>query len=288
MAETLIGKIGITPRANNLPSYEILDLIAVDGRSYLSLANNNSVAVTDDTKWLKITDSPYDVAKKLGYAGTEAEWITSLSAASEQAASTANTAITNANNATVAANTAAATANGQAGTYNVTVAVPLTAGSYYTKASARTAVPSGSRLLGRVITYATASGVWYTERFIGSSVSNWTTDANWEYVPSYSDLLDRIEVVEPALAEVLSYLNAKVTSLETFITNSLFKNVQIDSLNIVKALNLFGTTNLILIGTAAPAVVPDFVGQTFINTTAGIIYQAKGNSSSGDWKQTSN
>jgi len=88
--------------------------------------------------------------------------------------------------ATSAANTAAAAATAAANaqnTYNVTLAVPLPAGTYYTKTTARTAVQSASRKLGLIITYATADKVWYTERFIGSAVSGWTTESNWEQVP---------------------------------------------------------------------------------------------------------
>lgn len=103
------------------------------------------------------------------------------------------------------------------------------------------------------------------------------------------DGLSRIrEDVDPALAEIISQLNGRISALETIIQNMLFKNVQIDSLNVVKQLNIYGGTNLIIIGTGAPSIVPDFIGQFFVNTTGGVTYQAKGIASTSDWKQTSN
>jgi hypothetical protein len=75
---------------------------------------------------------------------------------------------------------------------------------------------------------------------------------------------------------------------EAFIKASQYGTVTADQVDIVRNFNIWGKTNLIIEGTAAPAVVPDFVGQQFINTAAGITYTAKGNTSVADWKQTSN
>lgn len=122
-------KIAITPKASGQASYEILDLIVVNGRAYLSLKDENTSAVTDTAAWTQITENTYDIAVRLGYVGTEAQWLASLSKASEDAAviannaasaantaaGLANTATTNANSAAVAANTAAA---------NITLTVP--------------------------------------------------------------------------------------------------------------------------------------------------------------------
>lgn len=93
--------------------------------------------------------------------------------------------------ATAAANTAAAAANAAANAqnaYNVTVAVPLAAGVYYTKTTARAAVPVASRKIGLVNTYALSASTWYTEKYIGSNVSGWTTESNWEQVPDAAKL----------------------------------------------------------------------------------------------------
>lgn len=71
-------KIAITPKANNLSSYEILDLIVVGGRAYLSNKQLNTSPVTDVTAWEKITENTYDIAVRNGYVGTEPEWLDSL------------------------------------------------------------------------------------------------------------------------------------------------------------------------------------------------------------------
>lgn len=94
--------------------------------------------------------------------------------------------------------------------------------------------------------------------------------------------------VEPALAELLNHLLGRISALESIIKNSIYKNMQVDSVDIVKTFNIYGATNIILTGTAAPAVVPDFIGQFFVNTTGGVSYQAKGIASTSDWKQISN
>ena len=65
--------------------------------------------------------------------------------------------------------------------YNITNSVPLTTG-YYTSTTARAAVPEGIRKTGLILTYETAAGVWYTERYIGTATdtTSWTTAGNWE------------------------------------------------------------------------------------------------------------
>lgn len=102
----------------------------------------------------------------------------------------------------------------------------------------------------------------------------------------YVDAADG-QVSPPALAEIINQLNGRILALEDLVKKSLYNNAQIDSLDIVKALNIYGKTNLILTGTSSPSIEPDFLGQMYINTTAGTIYQSKGLTSS-DWKQTSN
>ena len=93
---------------------------------------------------------------------------------------------------------------------------------------------------------------------------------------------------EYTIAEAFNLLYRKIISLETIIANGIFKNLQVDNLTTVNAFNYNGAP-LIVIGSTAPTSAPDFVGQTYINTTApGTVYSAKGVSSVSDWKQTSN
>lgn len=90
--------------------------------------------------------------------------------------------------------------------YNVTLAVPLTAGSYYTATTARAAVPSGVRKRGLELVYETSAGVWYCERFIGASVTTWTTSTDWEIVPTkkYVDDADALKVNKSDIANNLT------------------------------------------------------------------------------------
>ena len=93
---------------------------------------------------------------------------------------------------------------------------------------------------------------------------------------------------EYTIAEAFNLLYRKIISLETIIANGIFKNLQVDNLTTVNAFNYNGAP-LIVIGSTAPTSAPDFVGQTYINTTSpGTVYSAKGNASVSDWKQTSN
>ncbi|MDR1764409.1 MAG: metallophosphoesterase [Dysgonamonadaceae bacterium] len=82
--------------------------------------------------------------------------------------------------AEAAANAAITAAGLPNDVYNVTARVPLAAGSYYTAATARAAVPTAIRKAGLVITYETAAGVWATEQYTADDTSAWTTDTNWK------------------------------------------------------------------------------------------------------------
>lgn len=166
--------------------------------------------------------------------------------------------------------------------YNITLAIPLTAGSYYTQTTARAAVPVGIRKRGLELVYETSAGVWYQERFVGSDVANWTAVANWELVPIKS----QIETVEEVTAQSLVELNARIDALQKIISEMILGSVQIDNLDIIKTLNLFGKTNLVLSGAAAPAIAPDFLGQFYIKTTATkAAWIATNNTAVGGWLQ---
>ena len=93
---------------------------------------------------------------------------------------------------------------------------------------------------------------------------------------------------EYTIAEAFNLLYRKIVSLETIIANGVFKKLQVDNLTSVNTFNYNGAP-LIVIGNTAPSSAPDFVGQTYVNTTApGTVYSAKGIASVSDWKQTSN
>lgn len=74
------------------------------------------------------------------------------------------------------------------GVFNVTVSVPLTAGSYYTLSTAIAAVPTASKTLGLDIKFATAANTWVVYRYKGSDLTGWATTTNWEQVPDAAKL----------------------------------------------------------------------------------------------------
>ena len=93
---------------------------------------------------------------------------------------------------------------------------------------------------------------------------------------------------EYTVAEALNLLYSKIVALEKLISDGVWGNVQVDSITTVGDIKYKGAS-IILLGTAAPTIVPDFEGQTYINTTSpGTVYTAKGIASVSDWKQTSN
>ena len=105
---------------------------------------------------------------------------------------------------------------------------------------------------------------------------------------------DAAEAVAPSVinneevqAEVYNLLNARIAALEAIIAAGVYNYIQADTLIGVQSLKYKGA-EMILTGTAAPAIAPDFVGQIFVNTTGGVTYMAKGIASAADWKQTSN
>jgi aspartate/glutamate racemase len=230
------------------------------------------------------------------YSDFTQEQIDILQKPATDAAAIANQAADSANDAATAANAtnediqeaeglrvAAETARNVASNmYNVTLAIPLAAGQYYTSTTARAAVPEGVRKIGLIITYETSAGAWLTERFKGVSISTWVTATDWEEIVGPL----KYENMEEVAAEALVLLKNRIDALQKIINDMILGTVQIDTLSVVKTFNLFGSSNLILTGTAAPVVVPDFVGQFFIKTSdTTACYQATGNSSVNNWKQ---
>lgn len=93
---------------------------------------------------------------------------------------------------------------------------------------------------------------------------------------------------EYTIAEALNLLYSKIIALEKLIADGVLGNVQVDSITTIGDIKYKGAS-IILLGTSAPTVSPDFEGQTYINTTSpGTVYTAKGVASVSDWKQTSN
>ncbi len=85
--------------------------------------------------------------------------------------------------------------------------------------------------------------------------------------------------VEKPTAQSLSELNARITALEAILSNKIK-----DRIDVTKEFNVWGKTNLILYGDGASSKTPDFIGQTYIDTTNGNVYIAVGVSNAGNWK----
>ena len=85
------------------------------------------------------------------------------------------------------------------------------------------------------------------------------------------------------LAEVLSTLDARILSLETFIKGNL-GDVTVNTINIIKGVNQYGSDgNAELKASGAPAAIPDYIGQQYTDTANGNIYKAKNNTAVSDW-----
>ncbi len=162
--------------------------------------------------------------------------------------------------------------------YNVTLAVPLPAGSYYNSTTARAAVPVAVRKKGLELIYETSAGIWYKERYVGVDVANWTTAGNWEVIPVKSQIEDAEEVV----ATDLNALSERVSALEAAFRNMIISKIQVDSIDVLKDLQYQGRP-LFIVSNVAPNIVPDGVPQFWINTATGDFYSAKNNTSAGDW-----
>ena len=86
-----------------------------------------------------------------------------------------------------------------------------------------------------------------------------------------ADQADLEETTEKPAAQSLSELNARITALEAIISNKIK-----DRIDVTKEFNVWGKTNLILYGNGASTKTPDFIGQTYIDTTNGNVYIAVG------------
>ena len=93
------------------------------------------------------------------------------------------------------------------------------------------------------------------------------------------DQADLEDTTEKPTAQSLSELNARITALEAILSNKIK-----DRIDVTKEFNVWGKTNLILYGDGASTKVPDFIGQTYIDTTNSNVYIAVGNSNAGNWK----
>lgn len=201
------------------------------------------------------------------------EFITYLQQPAIDAATTVQTAINNTNDATTAANTAAGLATG------ATAAANAAAGL------ANTAADTANTKAALADTKATAANAAAVLADAKAGLANTAAETATNAAAAVAPGVINNEQVQ---AEIYNVLNARITALEQIISNGIYGTAIFDKIEVVNEFNSNGTSNLFKLGTAAPAVAPDFIGQFYINTTAGVTYQAKGIVNSGDWKQISN
>lgn len=96
---------------------------------------------------------------------------------------------------------------------------------------------------------------------------------------SVSDIPDAFAV----LAASDCSLEARVTTLEQTLMAVLSGAAVIPALQ-VRELGVWGSNNLILTGSGAPAKAPDRAGQLYIDTASGAVYKSTGNAAVSDWK----
>ena len=78
-------------------------------------------------------------------------------------------------------------------------------------------------------------------------------------------------------------LEARVTTLEQTLMAVLSGDAVIPALQ-VRELGVWGSNNLILTGSGAPAKAPDRAGQLYIDIASGAVYKSTGNAAVSDWK----
>jgi hypothetical protein len=93
-----------------------------------------------------------------------------------------------------------------------------------------------------------------------------------------------LETTEEVAAQSLVELKERIDALEELIKQGILNNIIIKTLS-VETFQMDGAS-LILTGADAPTVIPDFIGQFYIKTTATTAcYQSTGTTAVGDWKQ---
>lgn len=97
------------------------------------------------------------------------------------------------------------------------------------------------------------------------------------------DAYEELPDTEDITAEAVSANHARLIAVAKFIAK-LLPLADLEDVNVRGAFNIFGPTNLVLVGEGAPSEAPDFVGQTYIDKTNKVRYTAFGDNAVSDWK----
>lgn len=280
MAELDLGRIRFFDKGEHSmeTEYVLWDFVTGDGSTYLYTNKTGSTgkALTNGAYW-----------KKLASGLTEAEINAVLIATQE-----ANTATTQANdardraiattdetviakNATIQAtedaNIATGLANDAVTEINETVipnAETATQDAISAKDDYYDVVKPAIQVQGE---YATTQGDY--------------AKAQGEAVEGVVSLVNNNTLtIEEVTALAIVAMQNRIVALEKVLSEGILDKIKIMNLDIIDNFNIWGKSNLILTGNSAPSVIPDFTGQTFIDTTNKVAYTATGNNSVLDWK----
>ncbi len=147
----------------------------------------------------------------------------------------------------------------------------------------------------------TAKGHWVTYQNVieaikvnGVALEVSSKGVNIIVPTSVSDLSDADNYVQSegdeliALAALVVEQNARISALESKLQNGL-PFLAVDNLQVRNSLDDFSTNgNANLSGEGAPTIIPDKVGQRYLDTTNNVWYTATGNTAVSQWKQDTN
>lgn len=282
---TTLGKVMpvLKGEYNAAVTYGILDVVTYQGNHYISRVNNNlNHAVSDQSWWLLISnEGDRQSAEGLRTtAETTRQSAEGLRVTAETTRQGNETGRQTAEGLRVTAETARHTAEGLRVTAEQTR--QTNTGTAIQNANTATGLANDAAALAN-----TKAGLANDAATLANEKAELANDAATAANDAAEAVAPSVINNEEVQAEVYNMLNARITALEAIIAAGVYSYIQADTLIGVNSLQYKGA-ELILTGTAAPAVAPDFVGQVFVNTTGGVTYMAKGIASAADWKQTSN
>lgn len=139
-------------------------------------------------------------------------------------------------------------------------------------------VPVWDNATSRFVAFDLAGYISHTGAALASKADHGYEEG--ETVKTLKDVEDEVgDSTEKAGAASLAELNARLLALEKIVSATIT-----NKLEVAKEFNVWGKTNLILLGSGAATFAPDFIGQKYIDTTNSNVYIAVGVSTSGDWK----
>ena len=264
MAELDLGRIRFFDKGEHSmeTEYVLWDFVTGDGSTYLYTNKTGSTgkALTNGAYW-----------KKLASGLTEAEINAVLIATQE-----ANTAATQTNDAR---DRAIATTDETVIAKNATIQATEDASTAAGLANTATSNAIDATNDAIIATTNANEGAVYAQE------QGDYAKAQGEAVEgTVSSINNNTLTIEEVTAMAIVAMQNRIVALEKILSEGILDKIKIMNLDIIDNFNVWGQSNLILTGNSAPNVIPDFTGQTFIDTTNKVAYTATGNNSVSDWK----